>query len=275
MQSNLFAKDFWARLGAGLGIPAVAHPQGGAPEASGRDKFSMTELERLYDVLEANPTIDNANRSVVVETIRSIAEFIIWGDQNEPMVFEFSMEQNTNMMSYLSSILSAQAANRSGSIAKQVLQSLSIIIQNISSETGIHFLFSQGHLNVILQAGFDFEDEEVLGLYISLLKAISIKLGPTTSQLFVEVSPEDGTILGFPLYTQAVLLAHHKEGMVRAGSRTALLNILSVADPYIDTFITRSPATEYLRGHVDYLAGHIRASGLLYLAVQISSWWLC
>ena len=121
-------------------------------------------------------------------------------------------------MSYLSSILANQASNRGGAVAKQVLQSLGIIVQNIMSETGTHFLFSQGHLNSILETNFDFDDEEILGLFISLIKAISIKLSINTSQLFLQVSTKDGSVQGFPLYTEAVKFAHHKDGMVRARS---------------------------------------------------------
>lgn len=58
----------------------------------------------------------------------------------------------------------------------QVLQTLSIIIQNVRSETGIFFLFSNNHINNIVDLDFDFSDDEVLGYYISFLKTISLKL---------------------------------------------------------------------------------------------------
>jgi len=66
-----------------------------------------------------------------------------------------------------------------------VLQTLSIIIQNVRSETGIFFLFSNNHINNIVSSNFDFEDEEVLGYYISFLKAISLKLNPLTVRFFL------------------------------------------------------------------------------------------
>lgn len=69
--------------------------------------------------------------------------------------------------------------------ALQVLQTLSIIIQNVRSETGIFFLFSNNHINNIVSASYDFEDEEVLGYYISFLKAISLKLNPLTVRFFL------------------------------------------------------------------------------------------
>jgi len=58
----------------------------------------------------------------------------------------------------------------------QVLQTLSIIIQNVRSETAVFFLFSNNHVNNIVDLDFDFDDEEVLGYYISFLKTISLKL---------------------------------------------------------------------------------------------------
>jgi protein CLEC16A len=57
-----------------------------------------------------------------------------------------------------------------------VLQTLSIIIQNVRSETGTFFLFSNNHINNITDLDYDWGDEEVLGYYISFLKTISMKL---------------------------------------------------------------------------------------------------
>lgn len=63
-----------------------------------------------------------------------------------------------------------------GTVPTQVLQTLSIIIQNVRSQTGIFFLFSNNHINNIVDLDFDFSDDEVLGYYISFLKTISLKL---------------------------------------------------------------------------------------------------
>ena len=42
----------------------------------------------LYSVLHKNQTVTDGNRSLLVETLRSIAEILIWGDQNDSSVFE-------------------------------------------------------------------------------------------------------------------------------------------------------------------------------------------
>lgn len=41
-----------------------------------------------YSVIERNPTVTEANKKLLVETFRSIAEILIWGDQNDSSVFE-------------------------------------------------------------------------------------------------------------------------------------------------------------------------------------------
>ncbi|KAF6253025.1 hypothetical protein COO60DRAFT_1704014 [Scenedesmus sp. NREL 46B-D3] len=210
-------------------------------------KFTLEELRELYGVLVRNPVVTESNRAVVVETIRRIAEYMIWGDQHEPRIFDFFLENN--IMTYLHRVL-LQPANRSGEVAKQVLQTLSIIIQNVRSETAVFFLFSNNHLNNI----------EVLGYYISFLKTISLKLNPGTVQFFINAHRGDaaGTSqTSFPLYTRAIKLAHNREGMVRAAVRTLTLHVYSVADPDIVTFVTSPPASRHFTEVALYLAEQI------------------
>lgn len=43
----------------------------------------------MYHVLTKNTTVTDHNRNLLVETIRSITEILIWGDQNDSSVFEY------------------------------------------------------------------------------------------------------------------------------------------------------------------------------------------
>lgn len=45
-------------------------------------------LRYMYHVLTKNTTVTDHNRNLLVETIRSITEILIWGDQNDSSVFE-------------------------------------------------------------------------------------------------------------------------------------------------------------------------------------------
>lgn len=44
----------------------------------------------------------------------------------------------------------------------QVLQTLSILIQNLRTQQTLYYLFSNNHINEIVSMRFDFEDDEVL-----------------------------------------------------------------------------------------------------------------
>ena len=42
----------------------------------------------LHYVLQRNSTVNEGNKSLLVETLRQMAEILIWGDQNDSTVFE-------------------------------------------------------------------------------------------------------------------------------------------------------------------------------------------
>ena len=43
-----------------------------------------------------------------------------------------------------------------------MLQTLSILIQNLRTQQTVYYLFSNNHINEIVSMRFDFEDDEVL-----------------------------------------------------------------------------------------------------------------
>lgn len=51
-----------------------------------RERFSVEELKHLHDVLQQNATVTDANKELVVETLRSIAELMIWCVQSPLLV---------------------------------------------------------------------------------------------------------------------------------------------------------------------------------------------
>lgn len=50
--------------------------------------FRACSFRYMYHVLTKNTTVTDHNRNLLVETIRSITEILIWGDQNDSSVFE-------------------------------------------------------------------------------------------------------------------------------------------------------------------------------------------
>ena len=56
-----------------------------------RKKFSLENLKYLCTVLEKNPKITEKNQQLVIETLRQIAELMIYGDQNDESFFLLSI----------------------------------------------------------------------------------------------------------------------------------------------------------------------------------------
>lgn len=52
----------------------------------------------------------------------------------------------------------------------QLLQTLSILIQNIEAGPSVFYLLSNNHINDLIKHAFDFTHEELLAHYVSLLK---------------------------------------------------------------------------------------------------------
>ena len=48
----------------------------------------FNQFRTLHNVLFKNQTVTEQNKHLLVETLRSIAEILIWGDQNDSTVFE-------------------------------------------------------------------------------------------------------------------------------------------------------------------------------------------
>jgi hypothetical protein len=86
-----------------------------------QEQFSTDRLHGLYDVLLGYPQ-EGIPKSRCIEAIRSIAEALIWGDQNraDNAVFEFFVQNN--VMRVFHRFLYQHYGNRSGQIAIQVLQ---------------------------------------------------------------------------------------------------------------------------------------------------------
>jgi protein CLEC16A len=60
----------------------------GKSEKGPENRLSLDNLKVLHGVLEKNQNVSEQNRDLLVESLRQIAEILIWGDQNDGGVFE-------------------------------------------------------------------------------------------------------------------------------------------------------------------------------------------
>ncbi|XP_036134583.1 protein CLEC16A isoform X1 [Molossus molossus] len=220
---------------------------GGGHGRSSRNIHSLDHLKYLYHVLTKNTTVTEQNRNLLVETIRSITEILIWGDQNDSSVFDFFLEKN--MFVFFLNILRQKSGRY---VCVQLLQTLNILFENISHETSLYYLLSNNYVNSIIVHKFDFSDEEIMAYYISFLKTLSLKLNNHTVHFFYNEHTND-----FALYTEAIKFFNHPESMVRIAVRTITLNVYKVDNQAMLHYIRDKTAVPYFSNLVWFIGSHV------------------
>ncbi|CAK9171573.1 unnamed protein product [Ilex paraguariensis] len=162
-------------------------------------------MQLVYSVFNFS-TLCYIMKDFVIEALRSIAELITYGDQHDTAFFEcgfstffvlickfsffyfpfiffirFFMEKQV-----MGEFVRILKISRTSIVSLQLLQTMSIMIQNLKSEHSIYYMFSNEHINYFITYSFDFRNEELLSFYISFLRAISGKLNKNTISVLVK-----------------------------------------------------------------------------------------
>lgn len=226
------------------------------------DIFSLAGFKYLTDQLEEYGTV-NASDEDFVEILRLIAEVVTYGDQHDPSIFELFMEKQ--IMAQFVRILNI---SKNSGVTIQLLQTLSIMIQNLRSEHAIYYLFSNEYINYLITYQFEFENEELVPYYISFLRTISGKLDRNTISLLVKTQHD--AVVSFPLYSEAIKFAHYKDTMVRTAVRALTLAIFKVGDESVNKFITSPTMLAYFSDLVNCLKEKsFKLDALVVRAVQV------
>eukprot|EP00929_Paragymnodinium_shiwhaense_P048217 TRINITY_DN24407_c0_g2_i1.p1 TRINITY_DN24407_c0_g2~~TRINITY_DN24407_c0_g2_i1.p1 ORF type:complete len:804 (-),score=123.80 TRINITY_DN24407_c0_g2_i1:105-2516(-) len=211
--------------------------------------YSFARLQQLYDRLSQFRESDldrPGGGDAVVETVRQITEALIWGEQNDEVFFDFFCEK-----SILADFIRVLGLPRSPkSVRVQLLQTLSMLVQNIRTQTSLYYLLSNNYINRLILMNLDFSDEEILAYYITLLKSLAMQLKAETIMFFFSQQPE--TV--FPLYTESTKFFSHRDQMVRANVRTITLQVYGIEEPTMREFVLRHASEVYF----SQLAQHLR-----------------
>ncbi|XP_058755619.1 protein TRANSPARENT TESTA 9-like isoform X2 [Vicia villosa] len=210
-----------------------------------RDRFSLDQLSYLTDQLTKIQVVTDDNKDFVIEALRSIAELMTYGDQHDSSYFEFFMEKQV-----MSEFVRILKISKIVSVPLQLLQTVSILVQNLRNEHAIYYLFSNEHINYLITYSFDFQNEELLSYYISFLRAISGKLNRNTVSLLVKMNGDK--VVSFPLYVEAIRFAFNEENMVRTAVRAVTLNVYHVGDDSVNRYISSPPHTDYFSNLISF-----------------------
>ena len=224
------------------------------PSAS---RFSVRELERLHDLLLSEDELlsRTSSRSLsslspsarrhqkYIEALRAISEIVVWADQRTEGNSDAStLEEGSaivelflsrSMVKYFGDVLEASADDEQ--VVMQVLQTMNILIQNLRNEQTVYCVFSNNRVSEILsmesvflvgRAGAAEDNDDVIGLYVNLLKTVVMRLDEHSVEFFLK----EGRAC-VP-YSRALRVSEldvaRSDGMVRAAVQAVVLKLYSI-----------------------------------------------
>eukprot|EP00927_Polykrikos_kofoidii_P043771 TRINITY_DN37865_c0_g1_i1.p1 TRINITY_DN37865_c0_g1~~TRINITY_DN37865_c0_g1_i1.p1 ORF type:complete len:864 (+),score=129.65 TRINITY_DN37865_c0_g1_i1:207-2798(+) len=207
----------------------------GADKAT-KPVYSIEHLQHLYTKLKQLNHADEQNRDALIEVIRQVTEALIWGERHDQNFFDFFCEKN--MLSDFVQVLNKEKVGKT--VKVQLLQTLSMLVQNVRRETSLYYLFSNNYVNQLISTKFDWNHEELLGYYISFLKSLALRLNAETVKFFFNERAEQ-----FSLYIEGVKFFCHRDVMVRAAVRTLTLQVYKIEDQAMKKFVLERSSGGY------------------------------
>ncbi|KAG6965989.1 hypothetical protein JG687_00005101 [Phytophthora cactorum] len=223
--------------------------------------FTLSNMRSLHAQLTRFAALPDAE---IVELLRVLSEFLIYSDQHRVSVeledqvaldeapddagafFDYFGE--TNMLALL---VELSASQPSVPVQVQLLQTMSILVQNITTRTSLYYILSNNHVNRLLECPFAVDqDDDVRDWYVTLLKALSLRLNEETVQFFLDTQPA-GEDFRFPLYARALRFGRCNETMVKVAVKTLTLNVLRVPDARVRRFVLHYDDLNYFRDIVE------------------------
>ncbi|KAK6588379.1 hypothetical protein RS030_6859 [Cryptosporidium xiaoi] len=199
----------------------------------------------------------------VVEGIRTVAEILIWEDQNnETLCFGYICEYNViDILVYL--IIERDIEFK---IRRQSLQTISILLQNMGNMQTLYYILSKNVISVLLNNTFSSyeirnirnndslelesnidainkdqeEYDELVSYYIVLLRTLAMRLNNETVRLFYDENKSE-----FPLWTNSCHFINYSDQMIRNISRNVILNILGNNNDSINAYVVYEEIRHY------------------------------
>ena len=198
----------------------------------------------------------------VVECIRKICEMCVYGEQfdfNSNFLFEYFCDKNILML--LVEMFAFESSSKgenqfayvtcSSLVKSQILQSLSMMINNVHNPTSIYYLLSNNYLNTLIQSFHPLNRftssalDEMVPMYVTLLKNLALKLRDHPHLIeFLSIPSSESVSVGesaeyiFPLFSAAVSIAMSKYARTDSfGHITALSIVVNLCQTSSDLVV--------------------------------------
>lgn len=203
--------------------------------------YSLAELRSLCSKIEAKAwaarrpavaTLPASWEAETVEAIRQLAEVVVYGERQGDRAYVEAVVESK----LLATLVSLVASSSPVAVQTQVLQTMSILAQNVRHSSSLYLMLSSNHVNELVERG-ELQlssDEETQATFVSFLKTLSLRLDAQTIQFFVDDKADT-----FALHDCAVRYMEHRDPMARASALTTVLNIYRIDDAHARRFVTR------------------------------------
>lgn len=206
-----------------------------------REKFSLEnaqhlcdEVERIEETALGNGKAEQHNSKVLeasLQSIRSLTEVLVWMDRNQEEWFERVMERDViNTLERL-----VTNGLMPSAIKLQSLQSITILLQNLSRTSSIYYVCSNNHINRMVAVEFDMHDDEFVSLYVSFLKTLALRCKSDTVHFFFDLQDN-----AFPLWDRAIRLLSSEDAMVRTAAKQIIITLAQLDDSAVSAFVQRA-----------------------------------
>lgn len=239
--SSIAASEFTPSSASSAPAPSLRSAPQGCSELE-VDQGLASIRTRLLELIEGHTWQSLQRRDVIndnlVVDILSMTEAIVWGELHDACLFDLFCEHQ--MLGCFVSSLRAHVVPIP--VKVQLLQTISILVQNARRTTSMCYMLSGGLLSALFAQPPDLDDEEVLSYFVTFLKSLALRLDSTTAKLLLAgaLNVPDGRAAEerahgqqrkrLPIFECAVKLVGHRDSMVQTAARTALLNLLRLED---------------------------------------------
>jgi hypothetical protein len=152
-----------------------------------------------------------------VEGIRLIAEVLISNERRDGELFDLFCENEG--MRLLSQIYIKEEPKLN--VKVQIIQTLSLLITNLTKHTSLYYLYSRGYISMMAQ--YEILEEELIENFVAFLKALVLRLDTDTVNFFV-----DPTCVQVLIFKAGCRWFNDKNCMVAVNARNFILLFLQL-----------------------------------------------
>ena len=169
----------------------------------------------------------------IIQSIHRIESYLIHSSTSKELVY-FDMFCENNVLKEYIRLLELNIKE----ISLTILNSVSLLIQNISDKTLLYYFYSSNIVNSIVNSSF--QDEEYITYQINFIKSLTLKLSNETLFFFYNKDTNK-----FPIISKTLTFYNMNDPMIRNVVRNIMLSVLKIDCDTVKDYLSSFPINVY------------------------------